>query len=1464
MTNIGFGMSSTIKRTAITRAGYEYQDLAGIELLIKQYRDPNLYDWVMLEADDTAFRSLDDVVGARKDGTFDLVQVKFTVDSDRYALDWNWLLDKSENGSSMLGKWCSTFHRILSLGTLNSATLKTNRVPTAGFAACMDGTRVDLGRVPEAIVRSLFAECGGEERAERFFAAFDFSANSLSPERYEAQLRDQILPTDTDMLGWLVFRSNVREWAIYKNRPTPDGKITRDHVVRLITKKRPTPIRQDFLVPEGYSPPSSAFHENLLRRISDDANALTIVWGTPGRGKSTYLSYLTQELEDSGAAVARHHYFLSLDESSSARTSFYDIAASLLEQLYVRKPEAMYGVVDDPQGLRVALTTVSANLAANNQRLFIIVDGLDHVWRDTRRVDALNHLFNELLPLPPNVSLIVGTQRVADMQLPARLVSAALASSWLEIPAMDQVSVHQWVLKQDKDRPLNLRFAPAGNQREEALHEIASAFFDISGGHPLHLIYAYETAFRGQNEVDDTDIRLLPSCPDGDIRSYYQGLWTSLSDPTRQILHVLAGSGFFWPAVGLRRTFGSYAEIDFLLEHRNVGLVPFHSSIFAWVNERSDHEEVFGALLPKIAEWLEKDAPEYWNWGWLWLTQARLGTDDNLTKSTTRDWVVESLVSGWPERQIKNILGEAEEAAFHAFDLPRTVALRSLKTRVSNAREYQARDFASFRATALATSENRQQTHNLLDDLNDLSDSDVLELARKGPRDLRSVVQPACLNELGRRVDAWISLRHRPQNEFSELSDKLLKLSARMGVPEVRRSLRYIRGFRDPGPQLTRFIRLLDEAGNVAGLDLIGSRLGAARWADQRRLIIDAEIRAATFECADVGAKVAAFAEPLSPFACCWLLWREPMATRPIFVTAPNPELLRERYSLSSNPDLEEFFIDFFWSTMRSALLARGSAFSLLEPSWGCGEPGWLRLAVSVLQQLALDIADGRVQPDFAVAFEAADALEKVLWGPSPERDHRQYQAFASALRLLAFDLHCVGVSASPAALIPRSDFTRARRSRHWVDEFWIQFNIGKGRPLVEREAIEELLSDRVTHLESHVVEFSERSESWCQLAELAYLYDDERSQVLLRHSAECLVGYGYRKDPYAMDLVDAMSELAIHRPAKNEERFKTLAPIIDQITEFTDGDETGHVRTEFVGFIAKFAPEKIASLYSHFVDQDEHYYADHCLAEFASYGDLSQPEAAAIIGTILDFRTLRVLEKRAANDPHAKALFEEQTRFLGGVPTGSKERQNRSFDPPSSDQLAAESIDAGSIPPNEVHKLLAAAEAVHYERRSPFIAKWISHWEKAGQGAKVISSVKAYIDSDPRPFGADALLDHVFDLSLAVQGKSAAYHWLVRAHIARHGWQSYYASEKEVVARLKKAARHYKSDWKRFIIDTSEPAIFYKQRGYSFVIGHMYLVRFLIMVDEIDLADSIVDSFIATFVEEVREQPIPEATWLR
>ena len=501
-----------IKPTAIPRAGYEYQDLVGIEVLIRQYRDPELYAWVKLEADDTAYRALDDVVAARKDGSYEFIQVKFTVDPDRFELDWDWLLAKTQNGTSMLEKWAKSLARITAMGPIHSASLRTNRIPSPEMAKYLKGSRVDIDLLPKDIRESVERACGGAAEAETFFRAFDFLTGQLDLDRYENYLRDQLVPTDTDSLGWLAFRHNVRRWAIYRNQPEPDGRILRGHLVQLITKRRPQPIRQDFIVPDGYSPPSREFDKLIRARITKDENPITILWGTPGRGKSTYLSHLTQELQKEGAAVARHHYFLSAEDSSSNRISFIDISTSLMHQLYVRHPEAMAGVAEEPDKLRSNLGIVATNLAVKGQRLYIVVDGLDHVWRDTQRVDQLNHLFNELLPLPPNVSLIVGTQRVTDEQLPGRLLTVANDNDWIEIPRMDEVAVHRWVVQQDKVRPLILRFEPTSEQRVKAIDEIAGAFFDISQGHPLHLIYAYEALIRTGRPTSAEEVRSLPPC----------------------------------------------------------------------------------------------------------------------------------------------------------------------------------------------------------------------------------------------------------------------------------------------------------------------------------------------------------------------------------------------------------------------------------------------------------------------------------------------------------------------------------------------------------------------------------------------------------------------------------------------------------------------------------------------------------------------------------------------------------------------------------------------------------------------------------------------------------------------------------------------------------------------------------------------------------------------------------------
>jgi len=1449
-----------IKPAATTRAGYEYQDLAGIEVLIRHYRDSELYAWVQLEADDTNYRALDDVVAARKDGSYEFAQVKFTVDSDRYELDWDWLLGKLKTGTSMLEKWAKSLARVATMGPIHSAGLKTNRKASAEFAKCLKDARVDLDLLPKGIRESVENACGGPAEAQTFFRTFEFLEGLPDPDRYEDYLRDQLVPTDTDPAGWLLFRESVRRWATRKNQPEPDGRILRKHLVQLITKRRPLPIRQDFVVPDGYSPPSEVFDKIFRAHIAKDDNSITILWGTPGRGKSTYLSYLTQELQQEGAAVTRHHYFLSAEDSSSNRVSFIEISTSLMHQLYVRHPEAMAGVEDDANKLRSAIGIAATNLTGKGQRLYIVVDGLDHVWRDTQRVDQLNHLFNELLPLPPNVSLIVGTQRVPDEQLPVKLLTIANEDDWIEIPRMDEVAVHRWVVQQDKARPLILRFDPTPERRSEMIDEIATAFFNISQGHPLHLIYAYEGVIRVGRPTSAEEIQLLPSCPDGDIRNYYRGLWVHLSADAKNAIHMLAGSDFFWPSLGIRQVLGDFSQIDHLLEPRNVGMVPFHSSIFAWVQERDDHAESYQALLPKIINWLANDAPEYWRWGWLWLAKAQAGDFKDLLAGATRDWVVESLAKGWPDQQIENILAAAEAKTFKDGDLPRTVSLRSLKTRVSNARQFQSYDFAVYRATALAISDNRRQTLNLLDDIHDLTDSEVTQLARLGPKGMSPQILPACLNELARRVNAWIVLRHRSEREFTELSDHLLWVSALMDKETVRRTLNYTRGFRKPEPHVSRFIRLLCDAQNIEGLQLVRKTLSGAKWKDHRRLVHDALIRAGSFKGADVRELFPLGNESLSAFAACYFLWRDRDAKMEVHIPPVPNNLIQEYYSLGENEDITSFFYEVFWTALYVGFSAKGD-YSMIHPGLGEADLGWLPQGLAKLQEIARDIAEGRLVPTFSAVYIRAADVEPVQWGPAPEREYAQYRAFNEALRRIAVDLHFLGLSDRRNTKVTTSELSIARRSAHWSDTIWVTHNVGDRIPLLDKDGAAAILTDEAKALSAKVTQFNERSGRWTELANLALLYEDGRQAEFLAHAAECLVGYGWRKDVGAMDVLDAVVELKVKKPAVARAHIDTLVPIIEMITEFTDGDETNYVRSELIDVVAKVAPERLPALYKHYLSTDDYSYADECLIELAKIMDLESPEGAALARTFLDERTLGVLEDRAVNEPAGRALLHGQNAFLGRAPKAREIKATKEEELSEREKEAAK-VDPTSFGYKDFAALVEAAAAVHYRSREEFMVRWLHHWKNQDKAPQALQSILSYFETSETTYGAEEILDEAFLVSLAVEGKNSAYSWLVKAHIHRHGWQSYYTSETEIMTRLRLAAQHYPDRWLQYIKDTSVPAPYYRRRRYSFVIGHKYLVRFLMLVGQVELADKITDAFVDTLVEEVREQPIPETPW--
>ncbi|WP_292483411.1 NACHT domain-containing protein [Mesorhizobium sp.] len=1454
--------NKTIKFSAITRAGYEYQDLVGIEVLIRHYRDPTLFEWVQLESDDPSVKSLDDVVAKRMDGSVEYIQVKFTVNSAEYPLDWDYLLSKKENGTSMLAKWAKSFARAKASGVIHSAQLKTNRVPSSDFAACMNGTLVDLSKVPTATLALVEAECGGKLSAADFFSKFAFTASLPDWDRFETSLRDQLVPTDTDSAGWLLLRNEVTRWAILQREPPPDGKIQREHVVRLISKKRPRPIRQDFFVPEGYAPPNSAFDTVIRKRMADRATPMTVLWGTPGRGKSTYLSYLTNELQSKGDAVLRHHYFLTAEDSSANRASYTDIATSLYDQLFSRYPEFTAGVTDDTEKLGLGLGIAAENLARDGKRLYLIVDGLDHVYRDTHRTDQLNHLFNVLFPLPENLSLIVGTQRVVDDQLPAKLLLNTKDDDWIEIPRMDEVAVRRWLETQDRSRPIAVRWS---DRRSKEIDKIGAALFRISQGHPLHLIYAFEGLVRSGEPLDEDSVLALPPCPDGDIRTYYKSLWIRIGEPSRAILHMLAGSDFFWPSSGLRQCIGEYGEIAFLLEPRNSGMMPFHGSIFAWVREREDHEESYKALLPKIVSWLEKDAPDYWRWGWLWLTQAESGNTSPLLTGATRAWAVDSLARGWPERQIQNILTVAESLTFAAYDLASTVRLRALKTRVSNVREYQAWDFGAFRGAALSVVDNRQQALNLLDTLEDLTNDELGALARHGPEALRKELVDGCYAELARRINIWIVLRHRPADDFSKLSSAFLGVAALAGAERVPRVMDFLKGYRKPESHILRYIDFLAQIHDIEALNAVQNSLSNAKWAWHRRKIQGHILRAALFVGADPLQRLKKGRFKHSPFVAGWFSCKAPTA-RYDFEIPPIPtNLLRDRSAPTDSIDLHAFFVDAFWIALRANKVSEGQ-FSSIYPGLERGSLGFIDSALDCLEECAANLAAGDMPWTFSTLFIGAADVPNITFIGRNETAQAHYLGFRKALTAIALDVHLAGLPDKNIVGIPADEFAIARASVHWVDEVWINSNAEDRIRYLSAEAAKDLLDDMTRDLAGKVSEFNERADQWTKYASLSHLYGVGDPGALMQRASSCLLGYGYRKDMFAFEVLHSIRDVHRTDPSETENWLTRVTPIVDRITDFTDGDGTRHARTELIDVVANTQPLLLPKFYVHHLDDDEWYYADRCLESFIANADISGPEVAALAGTFLDHGTLDELRKRAKTDDKAQALLERQTAFLGGFPPSTE----RDYSTPEGDLTDAEKETTYRDPtvfgPDdfaEVAKVVGAPQ-FHYKKKKEFLSRWLRHWHGKGKSRQAIAPIRAYFDSERKTYDVEELLDTIFEVSLEAEGKDAAYPWLVEAHIRRHGWSSYFTSDDEVEARLEAAARVYPDRWKDFIRDTSAPMEFYARRGYGFSIGFYRLVGFLLLAGQTDEAKRVTAEFVAIFEAETEDQPIVGATWLR
>lgn len=1460
------------KKTGLLRAGFQYQDLIAIEILINFYRQRNLYAWVQLEAEDQDFRSIEDVVACRPDGLYELTQVKFTADPDAPAnhLSWKWL---TANGGtrkkSLLQKWAATTLHHKAAGTLAQAALKTDRVPDVAFAKCLKGTKVNytlLSAKDKAVVEK---QLGSHEAAQSFFESFKFIHSLPILDDLEEKLWSRIA-SDTDRGGWSLFREQVQRWSTRKGQPAQDGKIKYIHLRQAFSVERSKPLPQGFLVPPTYSVPDEDFDRDFIDEITG-SEGLTVLWGPPGRGKSTYLSHCVARIDQKNAICIRHHYFLSLeDRSVGQRFRYHAIAQSLKHQLEKAIPD----LKELNKEFGNLLETAALRLQGEGRLLIVVVDGLDHVWREHRDHEDMEMLFSALLPLPPNIRLVVGTQKIAGEHLPARLLNALPTEHWAELPLMSQTAVHCWLCFQNDAGRLNVEVV--GQQtHDQVVHAVANAFHEISQGLPLHLIYSFEAIARTGNAVTAEGVAALPACPTGDIRDYYRSFWKRMSVKAQTILHVLAGLEFGPPPFAMHDCFGrtdeslvAFTEINHLLDYREIEVRPFHGSLFAFVRDLPEHDDTFPAHASDVLIWLKTGTPEYWHWAWLWITKAQLGDPSDLLAGPNREWAINSLVAGFPIEQLITILDHAEKAAFDAFDLPRLLTLRLLKTRAVSGPEYQTNEWPLFQEIAISLSKD-PYVHSLVQETLHKVPIDLLPfIVRNADESVRTKLAQATIAELNQQIKRLQHNEMINESEYDKLTCTIVAVLANDGSQSAQRVLKYANQFEAWAAEalIATYIQESLLASNFDNIFEIGKR-----WS---RYDIDHNVLVALcLEGLDPATKpeLKALAHPA--IRCLSLLKggtaKKSRTKKDLSRLFVEDDYSEPEFVHDTSDDMYEVFF---------AALATGLSGGNAQ-GWSDipadAQKNWLSEAVRALERLAGGIAEEwRASQRWPTLQDIYSNFELQPPAPHSQYAQRLFITVRFALRDIAVDLCTIAKGLDSNALIDVSDINSAAMSPFWLDEVWLHQFTKRRLPLHTPEAAQALVERVGYNLDTEIREFNERAQDATKLAMFASDYDlIPLAQKELKRAAECLLGYGCHKDLFALEVLESLDLLAKNGDTDAQKAMLDLAGEFEAITDYTDGDETDHVRREYYKAIFTHFPERVPACYAHLIRAGEWRYAESLTSTTVETNQIESRTGRALLESYITPSEISVLEKPdLATHPHTEAALIAVRRKTGRVGEVMSEQEEKmtAGDPNSiSDDAESEedeiSIpDPSEFPPGQLEEYLSATRNVDYDDRRKLISKWLQYWEAAGHADEVLTALEATTSETRYDSDLDNALDVAFEIALKTQGRSKAFPWLVQAHIARYGWHPWFTGSDEAQARMRIVAQHYRGQWQEFIKNTSKPVLVTEIERNGIVIGLSRLVYFLVKVGEMETARVFALEMARIFKEELTGQPIKAPEWSR
>lgn len=1471
-------MTVNYKRGGGRRLGDHYQDLIALDLLITMLEKPDKYNYIEVEADDAG--SLDDVKALRKDGTCSVIQVKFKTNLEKDKLSWEYLTKRKKGKKgflkSLLQKWASSLEELQEKYDIHKGCLVTNLELDTEFKRSILHNKVNFDKIEDSNTRELLIEQLGEKsKVEKFFSNFYFYHDCLDIEKLNESIFKRYERLGGTEKGWINLIKNLREWVTEKNNPSPNGLITLEIIKKAALWHQFRSIPQQFKVPKDYVLPSKDFHNNLKKELLKLKKGSLVITGSPGVGKSTYLSFLFNELVEKNIPVIRHHYFLSLSDRTVDRLKFQTIAESLMDNIQKNYPEALNQLESkNPSFMDFSnwIETCANYFFKQEYPLIIIIDGLDHSIESDRDLEELKTLIEHLIPTPNGIIIIFGMQKIDSDILPSKFIESSPRNTWKEIPLLEKESVKEYLFKHKNDIQLD----DDHPNLDYMLNKLTDAFFEKSKGHPLHLKYTLKTIKEQDILVTKENIEELPGINHHEIEEYYYGLWHVLNGKEREILYLLASCPFSWPLDGIVDCFkfrgmntpeiiASLKRVKHLLEEKTLGFELDHPSMLIFI-EKQEYYELHAQKMKEYAlDWIENSAPTFWKRAYEWLLKADLGTYEPLIDGPDRQWAIENIANGFPKPEVVKIFIESTYNAIQKGNFKRFIELRILSEYFLNAYTDRHELIDKLLYPQLMINDVSYVQKQLIENIDYLTIDGLALIAEN--------------NALNNKKIPWefIDLANKKLENpidygdyFFENIEHLLKIVALCPNINPERILEYILHFKKKwlyreGEHYDTAYTLLNIYSQV--LRIYHNLPGMSHSVMYLRKFLEMEIDSLEMSAILRNIVLLSIEEGFvleeiknnssDPFAAIYAAINEIEDFEIGTIVFPdnndNSIFYFEYYQLLGNEKrIENMFYRAFFCFLGNYLWKKDE----LNKEWinGIYEFGWLKKFLFKLDLIASNVSKFIISKE-PLSYSWIYGQLEDMGVPDASEDseiHQFYNGATSAMNYIGLDIFLLlqkfgsmKINKDDLLTVVNSDFCTLWK---WVDAYW-----NYRKKLISEESVEWLLDYCVENLSASFNElFSDRASHFGSLASIAALYGlNQKSKCYLMEAASNLISYGDRKDPLLNNTMEIIDLCAKYGRNDALLQLKKLIPAIVHITEFTDGDGTKHLPSKLGVLLSKIDSCLIPDYYQYLCSKEDYDNALHVFHSFLKVADLSDEFNKTLAETAMDLESLNILFERAQKgDVNAEVLVNPFKDRLSRKVTEDILKDSDLVKSEKKDKMKAMPSD---YPPEKLKEYINL-DFIFLDKR---IENWIDYWEDKGKGKEVLEAIEKleakYIDL--------RAYDRIFDLVYNLYGKSRAYPWLVKAQIDSHGW-SYWGYREQSKRRCNIIKNDYPDKWFEFIQDVYPKVSCYQPYRLEIVSQLIRIIKYLLLMEKNDLAYEITDQVVDSTLELLSPINLPSPKW--